>query len=379
MTAPRALLDRLTTPGDALLAAVLVLGAAAETLALGGDRPVLRAALAVLTVAGLALRRRAPVVSVLVVAAGLAVESLATESPDETAVLLAVLISAFSVAAYASTRDALTGIALLCMAIAITISVDPSDTLSNIAPTILLFIGLPAAVGFAFRRRGRDLAAMELRTRAAEEEAAAAVDTERRRIARELHDVVSHAVTLIAVQAEAGQAVLDRDPEATRRSLDAIGTASRDALAELHALLELLQEPADSVADRTDPGIAQLETLVAGAREAGAHVELAENGDRTALPPEADHCAYRVVQEGLTNALRHTRSPRVLVAIDHQPTAVRISLHSHGRRHQSAYGGSGRGLTGLRERVAGLGGTLEAAPGPDSFSLCATFPVEGAT
>ena len=142
-------------------------------------------ALAVLTVAGLALRHRAPVVSTLVVAGGLAVESLATESPDETAVLLAVLVSAFSVAAYATTRDALTGIALLCMAIAITISVDPSDSASNIAPTILLFVGLPSAVGFAFRRRGRDLAALELRTRVAEQEAVAAVATERRRIAQE--------------------------------------------------------------------------------------------------------------------------------------------------------------------------------------------------
>jgi signal transduction histidine kinase len=375
MALTRSLAGRLTTPADLLLAAALSAGAVVETVANGGDRAGLRTLLAVATTAALALRRRAPAVSALLVATWLAVESLATESPDEAAVILAVVVSAFSVGAYAAVREALTGLALLGMSIAISISVDPSDSLSNIAPTLLLFIVVPGALGLAFGRRGRDLAALELRTVAAEDEASAAVENERRRIARELHDVVSHAVTLIAVQAEAGQALLDRDPEAARRSLDAIGTASRDALAELHALLELLQDPAGDGPGREDSGLAHVATLVAGAREAGARVELTESGEVAALSPEADHCAYRVVQEGITNALRHTRSPRVHVAIDHGRTSVRVSVHSRGRPHQSAYGGSGRGLAGLRERVSRLGGTLDTAADGDAFTLCATLPV----
>jgi hypothetical protein len=164
MTPLRSLAGRLTTPADLLLAAALSAGAVVETVAHGGDRVGLRTILAVATTAALALRRRAPAVSALLVATWLAVESLATESPDEAAVILAVVVSAFSVGAYAAVREALTGLALLGMSIAISISVDPSDSLSNIAPTLLLFIVVPGALGLAFGRRGRDLAALELRT-----------------------------------------------------------------------------------------------------------------------------------------------------------------------------------------------------------------------
>ncbi len=372
MAATRTPVGRLTTPADLLLAAAFTVGAAIGTVATGGDLVVLRTLLACSTTAALALRRQAPAVSALVIATGMAVESLATESPDEAAVILTVVVSAFSVGAYAALREALTGLALLSMSIAISISVDPSDSVSNIAPTLLLFIAVPGAIGIAYGRRGRDLAALELRTVAAEEEAGAAVEDERRRIARELHDVVSHAVTLIAVQAEAGQALLDTDPHGARRSLDAIGHASRDALAELHALLELLHEPSDGA--REDHGLADLATLVAGAREAGARVELTVTGAPSPVPPDVDRCAYRIVQEGLTNALRHTRSPRVLVSVDHLEGTVRVSVHSHGRPHQSTYGGSGRGLAGLRERVTRLGGTLDTATEGEAFTLCATLP-----
>lgn len=143
----------LTTVPDVVLALVLTVAATTETVADGGDRLVLKTLMAALIPLALCLRRTRPSTSALIVAVGLTFGSLVTESPDQIAVLLAVVVSAYSVAAYAPTRDAVTGLALLGMAISI--AVDPSDELSNIPPTLALFLALPAGLGFAFHRRTR--------------------------------------------------------------------------------------------------------------------------------------------------------------------------------------------------------------------------------
>lgn len=145
----------LTTVPDVVLALVLTVAATTETVADGGDRLVLKTLMAALIPLALCLRRTRPSTSALIVAVGLTFGSLVTESPDQIAVLLAVVVSAYSVAAYAPTRDAVTGLALLGMAISISIAVDPSDELSNIPPTLALFLALPAGLGFAFHRRTR--------------------------------------------------------------------------------------------------------------------------------------------------------------------------------------------------------------------------------
>ncbi len=213
--------------------------------------------------------------------------------------------------------------------------------------------------------------------RQAEREAQAAIQAERQRIARELHDVVSHAVTLIAVQAEAGQATIDRNPEAARRSLAAIGSASRDALAELHSLLTLLGESDDASAQHH--GLEALPTLIGGVRAAGLRLNVTETGERPALAEEIDACAFRVVQEALTNAMRHTREPVAALNLDYEPDQVRIEVESSGLAHQSAYGGSGRGLIGLRDRVRELGGSLDAGPAEDGrYSVLAVLPLDAA-
>ena len=363
----------LATPSDLVLTLVLAGAAVVQTFAAGGEQPLLRSVLVALTVSGIAVRRTAPASSGAWIAAGLAATSLITESPDQVGVLLAVIVSAFSVAAWAPLRDAAMGLGLLALAVSLSIAVDPSDDLGNIAPTLLLFLAVPAGLGLAFNRRGRTLAELTARTAELERQAEQAVETERRRIARELHDVVSHAVTLIAVQAEAGQAVLDDDPEAARRSLAAISTASRDALAELHSLLGLLRKHDES--EGPAPGLSSLPTLVAGVRAAGLEVELLQDGPPPRLDPEADLCAYRVVQEGLTNALRHSRQPDVRVRVEAHPSTVRIDVESFGPAHQSSYGGSGRGLEGLRARVLDLGGTFTSGqPHEQAWSLNVTLP-----
>ena len=351
-------LQRLTTPLDALLASALVVAAVVESL--GNDsapHPGVRAALSAIAVSSVAVRRTLPTSAAVLFAAAMAIESWTTESPDEGAVLFACLFVSYSVAAYAPRREALLGGAILSLALAVSIAADPSDSLSNIPPSILLFVAIPFGIGLATRRRQQDIAALTLETEALADEADAAVEAERRRLARELHDVVSHAVTLIAVQAEAGQSVIDSDPEAARRSLAAIGQVSREALAELARLLAILGESEDAV---PEAGLTRINSLVDGARVAGLDVTLRESGEPSELAAETDRCAYRVVQEGLTNALRHSSDARVRITVDHQPDRLHIVVSSTGTPHASSYGGSGRGLSGLRERVVVLGGEFEA-------------------
>jgi signal transduction histidine kinase len=367
-------LPRLTSiePADLALAIVLAVVTAVETASKGGDDVVLRAGLASATVLSLALRRTMPSLMALGFAGGMALESLITESPDEMGVLIGCMIAAFSVAGYAATREGILGVGLLSLAVSVVIAVDPSDEVGNIPPTLVLFVWLPAAVGFGWAQRGSNLRALTLRAESAELEAEAAVEAERRRVARELHDVVSHAVTVIAVQAAAGQATLASDPAASGRSLSAIAESSRDALDELHALLGLLREPAEPPTPR---GLAQLGTLVETVRAAGVSVELHDNSDSVRLTEAADHIAYRVLQEGLTNALRHARSPHAVLRIGVLAEQATVQVVSTGTHHGSTYGGHGSGIEGLRERVTALGGVLDASVAGDTFTLSATIPV----
>lgn len=358
---------------DLALAVALVAFVVVETLNNhDASHPTVRALLAAAAVSAVAIRRTHPAAAAAVFSVGMTAESLITESPDETAILLAILLISFSAGAYLQRREALSSGALITMALVVTIATDPSDSVSNIPISVLLFVVVPFGLGMVIGRRTRDIAALTLHTEALTLETDAAVDAERRRLARELHDVVSHAVTLIAVQAEAGQSVIDTDPEAARRSLAAIGQVSREALAELTRLLAILGDGDDAV---PDAGLTQITNLVDGARAAGLDLTLRESGERHELDAETDRCAYRVVQEGLTNALRHSSDARVRITVAHEPGRLRIVVSSSGTPHASSYGGSGRGLSGLRERVVVLGGDFEAgAQGTNSFEIRAELP-----
>lgn len=365
---------RLISTWDAALVVFLVATAVVEIVLDDLTRPGARIALAVLTIAGLLVRLSFPLLTAAMVTAGMSLQSWVLESPDELGVLLAVVLAAFAIGAYGSTADRVAGGLLLSLGVAVAVLMDPSDSASNVLPTLLLFVALPLALGLAFGRTHQDIAALQLETEALAVEADAAVDAERRRIARELHDVVAHAVTLIAVQAEAGSAVLDSDPEAARRSLDAIGNVSREALVELHRLLDLL---GDGEPTQPDNGLERLPALVAGARAAGLTVEVSELGSARALPSTTDHCAYRILQEGLTNALRHASGSRVRLSLEYDDRRLALTVDSTGRRHTSAYGGTGRGLVGIRERVLAMGGTLSAGSTEGGgFRLHATLPLE---
>lgn len=354
------------------MAACLLVVAAIEIIGGDLDHPIERLAFAAMMVGGLVVRRSRPTVTAALVAAGMVLQSVLVESPDEVGVLLAAVVAAYSVVAHGSLREAIAGLFAIMVGVTTAIATDPSDSLSNIPPTLLLFVVLPAGLGLVAARRNRDLDRLRVEAQAFEARAERAVTAERHRIARELHDAVSHAVTLIAVQAEAGSAVLDKDPELARRSLDAIGSVSRDALDELRRMLDLLGEGVNP--DSVETGLDQLPALVSGARAAGLDLVVKQDGEGGAVAPDIDHCAYRIIQEALTNALRHASETRAELHVERQPGGISIRVRSSGQRHISAYGGTGSGLRGLRERVATLGGTFAAGAVPGGFQLDAFLP-----
>ncbi len=357
---------------DGWLPVALAVAAGVETALVSDSDVVLRTTFAVLTVLGLVARRRQPALTAAWIAVGMSLESALTESPDEIGVLVAYIVSAFAVGGAGDRKDTVLGCAMLGLAVTVSIALDPSDSVANVPGTLLLFLAVPAGLGWLFDRRGRALVTLAEANVDLRREAAEAIDAERRRLSHELHDVVSHAVTLIAVTAEAGATAVRSDPEGAERRFAAIAETSRDALAELRALLALLDAPESS----SPPGLSTLDALVAGVRSAGASVDVEVDLDVAELPPEIDRAAFRVVQEALTNALRHSRDPRLTLEIVGGASGLDLRVVSRGASHRSSYGGSQRGLAGLSERVAELGGAFEAGRGDDgAFVVTARFPV----
>ncbi|WP_438296487.1 sensor histidine kinase [Streptomyces sp. HUAS TT7] len=217
-----------------------------------------------------------------------------------------------------------------------------------------------------WRRAQQDRLAAETRRAVAEERA---------RIAREVHDVVAHTVSVMVIQASAAEDVFTADPEQARQALRAIEGAGRSALGELRLLLRT--ESGDD-GRRPPRGLGDLAELAANARAAGLAVELHEEGRAISPPSAVDLAGYRIVQEALTNTLRHAGAGRVRVSVYRDEEAVRIEVSDNGRPGNRSWRspGSGRGLAGMRERASLLGGTLEAGPGPDGgFEVRAVLPI----
>ncbi|KUN00228.1 histidine kinase [Streptomyces canus] len=208
------------------------------------------------------------------------------------------------------------------------------------------------------------------RARAAQRRA----DEERLRIARELHDVLAHSISVINVQAGVGLALLDTDPEQARTALTTIKSASKEALGEVRQVLDTLRTPGDAPRAPA-PGLDRLPELVSQAAGAGLTVEL--EGSAPSLPPGADLAAFRIVQEALTNVVRHSGSRHARVRLEHDRGALRLRIDDDGPATGTDAGGSGNGLAGMRERAAALGGTIEAGPRPDGgFRVLAVLPLE---
>ncbi|MFC9647053.1 sensor histidine kinase [Streptomyces sp. NPDC056937] len=198
---------------------------------------------------------------------------------------------------------------------------------------------------------------------------------ERLRIARELHDVLAHSISVINVQAGVGLALLDSDPEQARTALTTIKAASKEALGEVRQVLDTLRTPGDAPRAPA-PGLDRLPELVEQAASAGLAVGIRRDGERAALPPGIDLAAFRIIQEALTNVVRHSGSRTAEIGLGYAPELLELRIDDAGPATGGDTGGGGNGLVGMRERAAALGGTIEAGPRPDGgFRVRATLPL----
>ncbi|MFJ9772423.1 sensor histidine kinase [Kitasatospora sp. NPDC101157] len=213
-----------------------------------------------------------------------------------------------------------------------------------------------------------------------------AVEHERARIARELHDVVTHNVSMMTIQAGAARKILDTAPDRAREAMVAVESGGRAAMTELRQVMGLLtidsdtgeDDPAASADLSPLPGLGRLDALVEGVRRAGLPVELTVRGERRAVPPGVELAAYRVVQEALTNTVKHAGGADAEVTVDYAPDHLRVEVTDTGGRPTGAAAtGNGRGLLGLRERLAVYGGTLHDGARPHGgYRVTASIPLE---
>jgi signal transduction histidine kinase len=198
---------------------------------------------------------------------------------------------------------------------------------------------------------------------------------ERARIARELHDVVSHSLSVIAIQSSAAEAALERDPALARAPLAAIRSSSEQALDEMRRMLGVLRTPDDGDGLAPQPGLARLPELVEHARAAGVEVTLEVAGTPRPLPASVDLSAFRIVQEALTNVRKHASGASTTVHVGWEPAALALAVRDRGPGPASVANG-GHGLVGMRERVRLHGGELRAGPADDGgFEVAAVLPL----
>ncbi|WP_245620716.1 sensor histidine kinase [Cryptosporangium arvum] len=255
--------------------------------------------------------------------------------------------------------------------------VPPLELLDMVVREVAVY-ALALVAGTAVRTRDRLAAEFSARLAAErgqqEREASERVLTERLRIARELHDVTAHTVAVVGLQITLAKELVDRDPAAAKKLLEGTRTINVDAIGELQASVTLLRDgeaPVLALPDET-----QLDELVSRAADSGVRVSLARSGPAGPYPPAVGLTVYRIVQEALTNVLRHASASTAAVAVDRSPAGVAVTVTDDGRGGPvSAWG---HGLTGMRERVSSLGGSLHAGPAPRrGFEVKAWLPAEG--
>jgi signal transduction histidine kinase len=337
-------------------------------------------ALALLHTLPLAARRRFPgTVLALCVASGLAVAALGL-SPIILG--LAILVAVYSVAAYGDRWVSLAGLAAAELGSA-AVQLTPGRFQTPTVVSNALVIGAAWLLGHfvgvrrAYTARLERTAELE-RTRA--EQARRAVAEERLRLARELHDVVAHSISVIAVQSGVGAHVAQTQPEEAAKALAAIEATSRAALIELRRLLGVLRQEGEPQGDLAPaPGLADLDGLLAEMAKAGLGVRLRVEGTPSPLPAGVDLSAYRIVQEALTNVVKHAGPARAQVTIGYRHQEVRVEVSDDGRGVTAPTGDGrarvGHGLIGMRERVQVFGGDLEVGPGPvGGFRVAARLP-----
>ncbi|ROP37014.1 signal transduction histidine kinase [Saccharothrix texasensis] len=353
---------------DLLLAVVLTTLTVVTTANQAG--PVDRAAyvLAALTVAPIALRQLAPLATMAVMLGALAAYSLFAFDGLPSAGV-GVLVGMFTVATLRPRSTAAVVFSVTTVVMVVAFLGAAVVSWSEVAQSVLVVMGA-WMLGEGTRRWAR-------RAERSAEEAARAVADERVRIARELHDIVAHHMSVISLQAGVAQYVLDSDLATARQAITTVGATSREALTEMRRLLDVLRVDHDDDY-RPQPGLAALDGLVERARGAGLPVEVTVTGEARELQPGPDLCAYRVVQESLTNVLKHAGPAEARIDVDYGEQTLVLKVTDNGR---AAAGASGpdhepHGIRGMRERAELYGGVLSAGPTADGgFGVVLRLPM----
>jgi len=380
---------RVQGTGDVLLALFMAASSVAPVLAgdLSWGKPkALGVTLALLSTLPVAWRARWPLTAFAIVL-GANAGCIYAAAPRQAAFqpFVALVLTAYSVGSRAEGRRALWGPPLL---LAASVPVFVAATLhgqnsGNIIPSLVWLVA-GWATGRTVRSWRHKNMALEAANRELAEQrelrAQAAVAVERGRIARELHDVVAHNVSMIVVQAGAAARVLHGDQPDVRNALDVIAATGRETVDEMRTLLGVLRSDDGQAALKPQPGLAELEQLIGGVREAGLPVTLRIEGDARPLPPALDLSAFRIVQEALTNALKHAGAARAEVTVRYEDGQVSLEIADSGHGPDggpgSGQGCPGHGLVGMRERAAMFGGELEAAGGDGGgFTVRARLPL----
>lgn len=335
--------------------------------------------IAVASTVPLLWRRRFPVLALVAAIVGLlAYGELAYEASFTG---YPVVVALYSVVVYRGLRIGMLSGAATFLALQLTYVLAGLDRppVSSLLDLLVVATGVALGDGTRNRIAANEANQARLEQMAVEQELRAeeAVLEERTRIARELHDLVAHSMSVIAVQAGVGGHLLDHDPTRARDALSTIEQTSRQALVEMRRMLGVLRTSSDEPADLgPQPGLDRVDPLLDHARRSGLDVDLTVGGDPRPLDPGVDLSAYRIVQEALTNAIKHAGPARVAVTMDYRPTELAITVEDDGRGASVPAGGrGGLGLVGMRERAAVVGGTLESGPRPGGgFRVAATLP-----
>jgi signal transduction histidine kinase len=365
--------------GDLLLAGALCVIAVASVLTGNPyEGPVyITLPVAIVTTAALAWRVRSPAVSVMLVVVAETVQTFTSQVPGSLWSLVVSIVVVYSVAAhYPEGRAAIGGLVM----VGSSLLQERVDNGVDYLFIVILFGGTWLL--------GRASRLWRTRVSHAEQHqhdlARLAVAEERLRIARELHDVVAHSLSIIAVQADAAEAALAHDPVLAGEPLRAIKASARGSLREIRDMLQLLRSDDETdvggEALRPVPGLAALDELVAGAAKSGLTIRSSIEGNLGALPPAVDLAAYRIVQEALTNVARHAGPVAATVVIRRTPQSVELEVENAPGAARARIVSAGVGLLGIRERVALLGGTLDTGrTDGGGYRLSAELPLDGGT
>ncbi len=366
---------------DAAIAFVIAAWSVTEVFVENLQPIWLTAPLMALGCSALYWRRRYPILVGIAIVAMATLQAAAGMSlHSAVGPVVGIFFVSWAIGAYETRPRAVLGLTILVCGMWIAMGVDMLRGGAHYEGTDFPWVGAlvatPGVLGIAFGARTRSLHVAEAKAQRLELERREAVVAERARIARELHDVIAHSVSVMTVQAGAAEEMLKGDPARALEPVRAVQETGRQALVEMKRLVGMLRDDDDEIGLAPQPGLADLDRLVKHVREAGLPVEVRIEGEPRLLPLGVDLSAYRVVQEALTNALKHAGHATAVVTVCYGRDEVTIDVADDGAG--ASKNGGGHGLIGMRERIGVFGGTFAAGPRDNGgFAVTARLPIGG--